>query len=274
MSVCRLPVLLTVAALLVHPAWQQQINSTQTPTLTCDAAIDAAFFAARALAAARNVSGIGLTAQSLGRNITSPSAQFVTVLQRSLQQFLDLTANRSTNTVNFFSTSPYSGWGSRMAQTAVGMSTHVPAATLGEIAYIANTLQRNLSNTPAYDPTQVSSSWFRAWDAFAASLRKQASNSTDLYSQRSMLLRAVVYAATGLMPMLPTDAYQQEREQVAQVGMMMGVGCLQQTHCIIPTQTFPHTNIPSHKHSLAQTFPLTNIPSHKRSLTKNTLTGF
>lgn len=102
------------------------------------------------------------------------------------------------------------------------MSIHVPAATLGEVAFIANTLQRNVSSIQPSDPVQVSQAWYRTWNSMVDALRRQAANTTDVYSQRSMLLRAVVYAATGMMPTLPNAAYEEQRLRVAEVG----IGCV------------------------------------------------
>lgn len=115
--VLRMVLRVLVVVILACPALQQSTNSTQPP-LTCETAIDAAFWAAQALAAARNVSGLALTAQS--RNLTSPSAQFVAVLQKSLQDFVTVMASFASNTVNMFTTPPYAGWGNRMAQVGSG----------------------------------------------------------------------------------------------------------------------------------------------------------
>ena len=93
----------------------------------------------------------------------------------------------------------------------------MPAATVGEASYVASTLQRNASALNATDFTQVMDAWHRAWKNMSDSLQQQAVNMTDAYSQRSMLLRSVVYAFTGVGLTLPSEAYAEELARASKV---------------------------------------------------------
>ncbi|NBU65404.1 MAG: hypothetical protein EBS29_13030, partial [Chloroflexia bacterium] len=57
----------------------------------------------------------------------------------------------------------------------------------------------------------------RAWTNMSSSLRLQAANMTDAYSQRSMLLRSVVYGFVGVGLTLPSDKYADEFAQATKV---------------------------------------------------------
>lgn len=97
----------------------------------------------------------------------------------------------------------------------MGQSLYAPAATLGELAYLANTLVRSTNSTTPFEEGA------RLWDStlgtMTARLLESAANNTDDYSKRSLLLRYTVYAFMRQWPLLPSSELAQLYDRAEEV---------------------------------------------------------
>lgn len=96
--------------LLVTPTLQQITNGAFKP-LTCEQAIAAAQFAAKAMASARNIS-----VPVPNDNSTTPSKELIDTLRVTIPAAAQLAVNRSTNVMPLFQSGPYASWGNRLIQ--------------------------------------------------------------------------------------------------------------------------------------------------------------
>lgn len=135
--------------------------------------------------------------------------------------------HRQSNTLNVFPAgSPFSDWGNRAIQTALGQLLYVPSATVGEVAYVANTLQQRFPTGSRANFSTVSDAWWNEWNTLAGRLRGAAANEADDASRRSLLLRALVYSFVASIPRVPgpevVQQYQRAQEDFKAAAPLFG----------------------------------------------------